>query len=360
MSSSNVEMSKRRFGVEIECFGPTKEEIKEALNAAGIPAAIEGYNHDLRSHWKITTDRTVEEGFELVSPPLQGQEGLDLIEKVSKILSAHKARIDHRCGLHVHVEAADIHPVWMLNIIKMYKEHEQELIDKWMPSSRRGDKNEYCKSMHTFFKNFDMEHVHAGTSVDKMLERVRLQRDNRRFKVNLLAFFQHKTIEFRQHGGTVDYKKINPWILFCLNIIELCKVEIVLEKQELSAEEQEKQKSEQKYRILAEILDQHEGYNKTISHERLSELMEIPLNEVQVYVSRFRKRFDLGVEIRRESGYYKLAFGNDKVYKDIVEKEIPPIPLKLVFPHPQDRGPLHGLSPQVISYFEEKKQEQTL
>jgi Protein of unknown function (DUF3489)/Putative amidoligase enzyme len=39
-------------------------------------------------------------------------------------------------------------------------------------------------------------------------------------KVNLEAFDPHRTIEFRQHGGTVEAEKAVPWIRFCLGFVE--------------------------------------------------------------------------------------------------------------------------------------------
>jgi hypothetical protein len=39
-------------------------------------------------------------------------------------------------------------------------------------------------------------------------------------KVNAEAYLRHKTIEFRQHAGTVEYDKIAKWIGFLAALIQ--------------------------------------------------------------------------------------------------------------------------------------------
>ena len=67
----------RNFGIELEIAGITQARALAALQAVGVQACAEGYNHATRSHWKIVPDGSVREGFEVVSPVLQGQEGLN-------------------------------------------------------------------------------------------------------------------------------------------------------------------------------------------------------------------------------------------------------------------------------------------
>ena len=38
-------------------------------------------------------------------------------------------------------------------------------------------------------------------------------------KINAESFFRHKSIEFRQHSGTINYDKISNWILFLHGIV---------------------------------------------------------------------------------------------------------------------------------------------
>ena len=38
-----------------------------------------------------------------------------------------------------------------------------------------------------------------------------------------MSYDRHKTIEFRQHQGTTDYKKILNWVMFCGKLVEWSK-----------------------------------------------------------------------------------------------------------------------------------------
>ena len=67
----------RKFGIELELIGITREQAIAALTGVGIEVREEGYNHETRRHWKIVSDASVRGGFELVSPVLQGDAGLN-------------------------------------------------------------------------------------------------------------------------------------------------------------------------------------------------------------------------------------------------------------------------------------------
>ena len=70
---------RRKFGVEIEAYNCTCQRLVRELTEAGIEVASERYNHDLRPHWKLVTDSSLNgnDTFELVSPILEGEDGLE-------------------------------------------------------------------------------------------------------------------------------------------------------------------------------------------------------------------------------------------------------------------------------------------
>jgi hypothetical protein len=47
--------------------------------------------------------------------------------------------------------------------------------------------------------------------------------NSRYYKINPISYARHKTCEFRQHGGTVEYEKISMWIRFLNNLIDFSK-----------------------------------------------------------------------------------------------------------------------------------------
>ena len=102
----------RLFGVEIEFSNLSERDIMmlaRKLTDAGLVTAYEGYNHQRRSTWKIVYDASVRNtkhrcGWELVSPPLKGIQGLELIEKAVKILKENGLRLMNLRS-HVHHDA---------------------------------------------------------------------------------------------------------------------------------------------------------------------------------------------------------------------------------------------------------------
>ena len=131
---------RRKFGVEIETYNCTCQrlicELTEAENRGGLGKI---QPHDLRPHWKLVTDSSLNRNdtFELVSPILEGEDGLGKLERVCWVLDSCNVKINGSCGLHVHMNAEDFNITTWRNLLLSYKHAEAE-IDKFMPASRRG------------------------------------------------------------------------------------------------------------------------------------------------------------------------------------------------------------------------------
>ena len=176
----------RNFGIEIEAYNCTRERLARELTAVGIRVEVEGYNHtDHTDHWKLVTDSSLHGNntFELVSPILHGEQGIEELEKVCWVLDLCNAKVNDSCGLHVHMDAAEFDLQTWKNLIITYKRLEN-VIDHFMPRSRR---------------------------------------NNRYHKVNLEAYARHRTVEFRQHGGSTNFTKMSAWIHFLAKMITFAK-----------------------------------------------------------------------------------------------------------------------------------------
>ena len=137
----------RNFGVEIEAYNCTRERLARELRAAGISVQVEGYNHtDHADHWKLVTDSSLHGNntFELVSPILHGEAGIDELEKVCWVLDLCDVKVNDSCGLHIHMDAHDFTMDTWRNLAVTYKRLEP-VIDAFMPGSRRV--NRYCKPL---------------------------------------------------------------------------------------------------------------------------------------------------------------------------------------------------------------------
>jgi hypothetical protein len=210
-----VEITKvtdRKFGVEIE-FQGNADQLERNLNNAGISARREGYNHNTRPHWKIVSDASC--GWEVVSPILQGEDGLYQLETVCETMSNSNVTITRSTGVHVHLDASDLTTTDITQVVKRYQENEEEL-DTWFPRSRRGNNNTYCRSINDCMRLTD---INAFTDATTKSTVVRNQR-NRFCKLNLHSLMTHGTIEFRQHAGSTDFNKIGNWVLFLQNFVK--------------------------------------------------------------------------------------------------------------------------------------------
>lgn len=209
----------RKFGIEIEMYNVDKSRLATALTQAGIACTVEGYNHNTRNHWKIVSDGSIEgqNCLELVSPVLQGENGLQQIEKVCGVLKRMNAYINKSCGLHVHFDAQNFDLRQWKNIYKNYAGFENQ-IDELMPTSRRANNNYYCRSLNSI-SNLTAK-IDAATNLTA-IERV--FSNNRYFKINPTSYSRHNTIEFRQHSGTIEYSKISNWLVFLHNLVDYSK-----------------------------------------------------------------------------------------------------------------------------------------
>lgn len=205
-------MTGRHFGIEIETAGITKERAAKVLRLVGLQVAIEGYNHTTRNHWKIVSDASVQGGFEVVSPVLNGEQGLEAVRAAITALDDAGATINRTCGLHVHFDAQSLAAEEFKAIVRRYARFEQD-IDSFMPPSRRKDANTFCRSIRSLAGS-------APFNRARTIQDLAQAQGGRYYKINLQSYQRHGTIEFRQHGGTVNAPKAVNWIRFLDAFIE--------------------------------------------------------------------------------------------------------------------------------------------
>jgi hypothetical protein len=215
--------STRTFGIEIEAYGVNADRLHRALEAAGIECDnyISRYFHSTNnSRWQIKCDgslRGLSNSFELVSPILIGQDGLDQVKKVCSVLTKLKAKINSQCGLHVHHGAEDLSVKEVKNLIALYGRMEGA-IDRAMPESRRN--NLYCQSLNRkLIERYD--EFNRADSFQCLGTWMRTHAGSRYNKINIMPLMDsRRTVEFRHHSGTVEATKIVNWIVFTQLMIQ--------------------------------------------------------------------------------------------------------------------------------------------
>lgn len=114
----------RRFGIELEITGITQAKAVAALRAVGLEVSTPGYTHSTASTWKIVPDGSVHNGFEVVSPILQGEAGLDVASVAINALKTASAKADRTCGFHVHFDASGLGVEELRTIVNRYAAFE--------------------------------------------------------------------------------------------------------------------------------------------------------------------------------------------------------------------------------------------
>lgn len=219
------------FGIEIECYLPEGGSAVSAAAAItsrlGSPCFAEGYNHTTQPHWKIVTDGSLGDyarGIEVVSPILTGEDGVAALLKVMDALTDYGCTVSRQCGLHVHVGVGSPTIGFFRNILKLYAVYEP-VIDAMMPPSRRESRNLYCRSV----TSVALEAIDRAAGLDDLLRLLTGRRgtEDRYYKLNLAAYRRHRTVEFRQHSGTLDGTKAKNWLFLCLRMVESAKTELL-------------------------------------------------------------------------------------------------------------------------------------
>ena len=211
------------FGVELEVLMPRtrngpagRTALAQALTAAGFPAAAENWNHELRTHWKLTTDGTIGyENTEIVSPILQGTAGLEAVLGVCRTIDEFgcsvRGPMGRACGLHVHVGVRQFaRRVGVFKeLLRTYNRYEG-VIDQLIAPSRRGIRNRWCAPP---IWNPQVESA-------RNLDELRALCGGKYRKIGVDSYWRHGTVEFRHHQGTVNGEKTVNWIKLCLRMIE--------------------------------------------------------------------------------------------------------------------------------------------
>ncbi len=215
--TTNKFNEERTFGVEIEFKAVLREEVAARMNEKGVPTYVEHYNHSTRDHWKVITDSSC--GYELVSPILKGREGLRQLELACEALNELGAKVNRTCGLHVHHDINDYSVEDTKNLYATYIKFEK-IIDSFLPNSRRGDNNRFCKSLTSVNYSKTEQSVLESLQRTKTMDDIKSLFSTRYLKLNIQSYVKYGTIEFRQHSGTTEYEKIYNWIILTQQMVD--------------------------------------------------------------------------------------------------------------------------------------------
>lgn len=221
------------FGIELEFVGGDADAIARDLYREGICAYDHRVNYHARSiegKWKLERDGSVSDGSrggELVSPVLKDTpETWKNIEKICEIAKRHGARIDDRCGGHVHIGMDPLDTArqrWrrFFNVMSGYEE--------CIYRSAGGDEGR-IRSGHRHYAESFQRRAEYGSNRRIRLESVDdvralaadVSQRNRYYALNLknvAEMGKPDTVEFRYFNGSLNPKQIQANVKLSSGVI---------------------------------------------------------------------------------------------------------------------------------------------
>lgn len=209
-------MRDRRFGVELEFNSNLLGNLRigEEMTAAGfgrwVGDRIEEYYDRNYGRSYSYYDQIGADGsdLEIRSPILKGTKGFKELQGVVTLLNDLGCYTTSSDGLHVHHDAPEFRNDKEL-IIKLLKSWQanQDHIGKFVSPSRVNRSSSPCPqltegSIVAFERN---SNEHLDVQINRYLPRGNL---------NCRSLYEHGSVEFRWHEGTLNWTEIESWVKF--------------------------------------------------------------------------------------------------------------------------------------------------
>lgn len=203
--------SGRRFGVEIEVDDLTLRRASAATaRALGLPhVCVMGYHGrtcetcgrtyngaDRYGVWRVERDQTV--SAEVVSPVLTGEAGLREAATVLKALREAGATVSNRCGMHVHVATDGMAWDRLADLVEFYAAAQD-----WLYSLSHISRRTSAYSQPQYNVDAAVRNLRNGVPAETGRGTLNLGKVTRTLD---------GTIEYRQHHGTLDRRKMRRWV----------------------------------------------------------------------------------------------------------------------------------------------------
>ncbi|EOD01460.1 amidoligase family protein [Caldisalinibacter kiritimatiensis] len=221
------------FGIELEFVDGDSDAIARELYELGIisePRMVRYHDSGTPGKWTLERDGSVtsgRRGGELVSPVLRDTpETWEQIEKICEVAKRHGARINYKCGGHVHVsmEPLDTARQRWRRFFKAIKGYEETIY------RASGGNEGRIRSGHSYYAMPFNERASYGTrrrvtmesesDVHSLVEDIGNR--NRYYGINLTNIHRPdkpNTIEFRYFNGSLDPATIQANIKIAAGII---------------------------------------------------------------------------------------------------------------------------------------------
>lgn len=221
----------RNMGIEIECCIPkggdtidydssdsdssdydSDEEFIETILNLAPPKGWKGVNDET-----IDPDESDHKAIELVSGIMRTKEDLQGVSEVCEILSDNASYVNTSCGLHIHVgilekglDKSQTMDNKDLNAIKQILINYIVLEEYGLEFTNRIYQLNSLTSSNQDVLDQRVADIISANNLMELMDKISPGRSNE--GVNLESIYQHGTIEFRSHPGTVNPQDMMSWI----------------------------------------------------------------------------------------------------------------------------------------------------
>lgn len=243
--------SSRHFGLEFE-FLQTRpqDEFAQALGRAArslstlnpsFPFHDGGYRHSEGNSWDLKTDSSC--GLEFCTPALS-MEQWPMVDHMLAALRASGARVDRRCGLHVHHQCSDLSPSSLRRLMLLWMAYEDVLFGLVEPA-RYG--NSYCQPYKEYYTTW--EDMKNSLIPLRNLE-TEVENTGKYRALNVSGWWRHGRVEVRIHHGTLDAGLAKFWTLLTQRMVEVAVLTRNYKEMEDAFREDFQEKAEHFQRML--------------------------------------------------------------------------------------------------------------
>lgn len=196
--------SPRLFGIEVEANYPNMTALRDVADVIHEDIGI-----------------AMDSGAEFQTPPACGEEAEKMIKKLTYHMRKQSFAAPNGCGLHIHVDAADLEAVHIKNLYLLYIVFDdviRSVINGYRQTSN------WCEPTKDVFQKVmkaetqeDLEKIYYGqlttcTLTDDYLKSLKSNRKAvKRKGFNLQCLFAEKHLEIRYHESTLSGKRMMEW-----------------------------------------------------------------------------------------------------------------------------------------------------
>lgn len=217
-------------------FAAVEIEIIGATDSTAVNAVCEKWAHSVVGDGSLP-----DTGYELTTSPASGQKLHELVAETSEALRSAGARVDKRCGLHVHADSRDLDNRALWRLVRIYQKVEPALYAvvtadrfqssycqpcgwRWQERMKSLDPND-SDWLARSLSGMTSKYAYKQADID------RWKRDSKRDKgvgrlydgLNLASHTHRGSVECRIHHGTVDSDKILPWAVLWAGLVQRAK-----------------------------------------------------------------------------------------------------------------------------------------